>query len=152
MIRRIDPGLEIQAKQSARRAQQPPSGHPRFADILGQKLQGTQPVRFSNHAAQRLESRAIELTPAQMDAIGRAVDEAAAKGSRESLLLLEDVALIASIRNRTVITAMPTNEATGNVFTNIDSAVVVKTTEDTGPDSSGEGPRAADGLPPRITL
>ena len=74
---------------------------------------------------QRLRDRNITLSDGQLGAIRDAVDQAAARGGRESLLLMENLALVASVPNRTVITAMRTGEAPSGVFTNIDSAVVV---------------------------
>ncbi|MBI1319187.1 MAG: flagellar protein [Candidatus Hydrogenedens sp.] len=155
MIRPVDPGLAAQAS----RAPTPlglDTGGTGFASVLRSELESAREVRFSNHALQRLRSRDIELSPEQMAAIGRAVDEAAAKGGRESLLLMEDVALIASVPNRTVITAMPAREAAGNVFTNIDSAVVVPgvpaAADTPGPAPLRESPRAADRLMRRGTL
>ena len=75
---------------------------------------------------QRLQTRNINMTPAQMDQLKGAVDKAAQKGARESLILMNnDLALVVSVRNRTVITAMDGSSIKDNVFTNIDSAVIV---------------------------
>jgi len=53
------------------------------------------------------------------------VTKAAAKGAKEALIWLEDTAYVVSIRNRTVITAVPREAMKDNVFTNIDCAVIV---------------------------
>ncbi|ETT73894.1 TIGR02530 family flagellar biosynthesis protein [Paenibacillus sp. FSL R7-277] len=82
-------------------------------------------LKFSNHAAKRLEQRGIELGSRQLDQISSAVDKAAAKGSKESLILMKDMALIVSVKNRTVVTAMDGNSMKDNVFTQIDSAVII---------------------------
>lgn len=82
-------------------------------------------VRFSAHAQARLQSRHIALDAEAMHRVESAVDKAAEKGARESLLLMDDVALIVSVRNRTVITAIDRDNLKENVFTNIDSAVVL---------------------------
>lgn len=82
-------------------------------------------VKFSAHAQARLQSRHIELDAEALRRVENAVDRAAEKGSRESLLLMDDVALIVSVRNRTVITAIDKESLKENVFTNIDSAVVL---------------------------
>ncbi len=82
-------------------------------------------VRFSAHAQARLQSRHIELDAEALRRVESAVDKAAQKGSRESLLLMDDIALIVSVRNRTVITAIDKENLKENVFTNIDSAVVL---------------------------
>ena len=83
-------------------------------------------MKFSQHAAQRLQTRNINLTPVQMNQLNNAVDKAAQKGARESLILMDkDLALVVSVTNRTVITAMDGASIKDNVFTNIDSAVIV---------------------------
>lgn len=96
-----------------------------FADVLAAQLQGGKSLRFSAHATQRLADRRITLTQHDQANISRAVDKAAAKGARETLLLMDKVAFVVSVPNRTVITAMPQHELADTVFTNIDSAVVV---------------------------
>ncbi len=95
-----------------------------FAEVLKQ-AQAPKELRFSAHALKRLEERGIELTPADHARIERALEQAEAKGSRESLLLMDQLALVVSVPNRTVITAVARDGAEDAVFTNIDSAVVV---------------------------
>lgn len=82
-------------------------------------------IRFSAHAQARLQSRQIALDAEALRRVENAVDRAAEKGSRESLLLMDNIALIVSVRNRTVITAIDKENLKDNVFTNIDSAVVL---------------------------
>ena len=84
-----------------------------------------QPLRFSKHATERLEQRQIMLTPADVTRLTRAVDNAASKGARDSLILLNRTAFVVNVPNRTVITAVDEDHMRENVFTNIDSAVVL---------------------------
>jgi len=84
-----------------------------------------QPLKFSAHATQRLNERKIQLDQAMLGKVNDAVDKAAAKGVEDTLVLTPDAALIVSVKNRTVITAMDRGSLTGNVFTNIDGAVIV---------------------------
>ena len=81
-------------------------------------------IRWSAHATARLAQRGIELTPQQHARLETAVDKAVAKGAKDSLVLLDDNALVVSAQNRTVITALGMHQARENVFTNIDSAVI----------------------------
>lgn len=81
-------------------------------------------VQFSKHAKARLASRGIELGEAELERISKAVDQLETKGAKESLVLLDDTALIVGVPKRTVITAMSRDEALGNLFTGIDSAVL----------------------------
>lgn len=83
------------------------------------------PLKFSAHATQRLNDRKITIDPALMSKVNDAVDKAAAKGVEDTLILTNDAALIVSVKNRTVITAMDRNSLQGNVFTNIDGAVII---------------------------
>ncbi|WP_458119174.1 TIGR02530 family flagellar biosynthesis protein [Paenibacillus sp. Z6-24] len=92
-----------------------------FQNILDQNL-----LKFSNHASKRLEQRGIEFSNEQMNSLNQAIDKAAAKGSKDSLILMQNnVALIVNVPNRTVVTAMDGNSMKDNVFTQIDSAVII---------------------------
>jgi flagellar operon protein len=84
-----------------------------------------QPLKFSAHASQRLAERKIQLDSATMTKVTEAIDKAEAKGIEDTLVLTGDAALIVNVKNRTVITAMDRQSLTGNVFTNIDGAVVI---------------------------
>lgn len=98
-----------------------------FGEIL-QKQQGTQatePVKFSKHAANRLSDRNIELTDEQMERLNDGTKKAGAKGIKDSLVLVDQLAFIVNTKNNTVITAMEQTETDENIFTNIDGAVII---------------------------
>ncbi|HVW18497.1 MAG TPA: TIGR02530 family flagellar biosynthesis protein [Solirubrobacteraceae bacterium] len=95
-----------------------------FGDVLAGKLQQSKPVTFSGHALQRLERRGIAVDDQTLARLGGAVDRAAAKGSRSSVVLVDDNAFVVSVPNRTVITAVDREHMKEQVFTNIDSAVI----------------------------
>lgn len=92
-----------------------------FQDILKNQLE----VKFSKHALERLERRNISLDSNTMDKLNAAVLKATNKGAKESLILMDDLAFVVSIKNKTVITAVDGANIKENVFTNIDSAVIV---------------------------
>lgn len=81
-------------------------------------------LQVSKHAQKRLEQRGIDLDGARMARLEQAVGQAAAKGSRDSLILLDEMALVVSVQNRTVVTAMDQQSTKEQVFTNIDSVVI----------------------------
>ncbi|MGK5081695.1 TIGR02530 family flagellar biosynthesis protein [Bdellovibrionota bacterium FG-1] len=83
------------------------------------------PLKFSAHASQRLRDRKINLDAATLTKVSEAVDKAGAKGIDDTLVLTKDAALIVNVKNRTVITAMDRAQMAGNVFTNIDGAVII---------------------------
>lgn len=82
-------------------------------------------LKFSHHAEQRLKQRGIRFQPEQLDRIASAIDQAEAKGAKDSLVIYRDIAMIVSVPNRTVVTAMDGATMQDHVFTQIDSAVVV---------------------------
>ncbi len=94
-----------------------------FQDILKAKIQPA--VKFSGHAMERLQKRNIVFTPEKIEKLNSAVAKAEAKGSRESLVLMDNLALIVSIKNHMVITAIDGESIKENVFTNIDSAIII---------------------------
>ena len=94
-----------------------------FSSILSQKLSQGRDVKISKHAAMRLESRDISLDAQRLEKLRTAVDRAQARGVRDSLVVMEDVALVVNVPNRTVITAVKQSELKDNIFTNIDGAV-----------------------------
>jgi len=72
----------------------------------------------------RLEERQVALnedTLHRLDSGLRQLDE---KGSRNSVIFLDDTAFVVSVKNKTVVTAVQ-KEQQGNVFTNIDSVAIV---------------------------
>jgi flagellar operon protein len=92
---------------------------------FGQLLEKELGLKVSGHAQSRLKSRGIDLAVNDWNRVKDGIDRAAEKGSRESLVMLDDVALVVSVKNRTVITAVAKEQLKENVFTNIDSAVFV---------------------------
>jgi flagellar operon protein len=112
----------------------PPSGAPSFSSVLAgvtaqqpatQTGSSSEPLRFSAHAMQRLQSRNISLTSDDVSKMNVMADKAAAKGAKNSLFIVRDVAMVVSIKNRTVITAVDSDSMKENVFTNIDSAAII---------------------------
>lgn len=95
-----------------------------FARMLDEKLPAGG-ISFSHHAQERLKARGINLSASDLKKLEGAVDSVALKGGRDSLVLLGDAALVVSVKNRTVVTALDRAGMQGNVFTNIDSAVVL---------------------------
>ena len=127
----IDPILLPNPVQPSRidrpQAQKPASGQTSdspFARVLDQKFP-TQEIKFSQHAQDRLRARNINFTANDLANLEGAVNSVAQKGGKESLVMMGDSALVVSIKNRTVVTAMDRAQMKGNVFTNIDSAVII---------------------------
>ena len=97
-----------------------------FQDILAGKTDRAKgKLKFSKHAVNRLADRNIRLTDEQMGRLSDGTQKAGAKGIRESLVIVDQLAFIVNVPNRTVVTAMDQAETEENIFTNIDGAVIM---------------------------
>lgn len=96
-----------------------------FEEILNEKRADTSvsSLKFSKHVNQRLESRNIELTNDQLNRLETGTMKAKTKGIKESLVMVDNLAFVVSVKNNTVITALDNQEE--QVFTNIDGAVIM---------------------------
>lgn len=116
-------------------AVKPAAPGPDFGQVLSERLAGgAEPlavsaaranVKFSGHAQTRLASRRITLSGDDVARLGTAITKAAAKGSKDSLMLMDKTAFVVSVANRTVITAVAQDALKENIFTNIDSAMIL---------------------------
>lgn len=97
-----------------------------FEDVLRQTaLEKETGLKFSKHASMRLNERDIILTQNQSTRLENGVDAASKKGINDSLVLVDNLAFIVNVPNKTVVTAMDQTETNSNVFTNIDGAVIM---------------------------
>lgn len=124
IVRSIRPGA-IPGKPTPKKA----SGGADFKKILQQKVGDIDGLRFSAHALRRLQSRQIQLSQNEQDQLVDAVNKAAEKGSKDSLILLRRLAFVVNVPNRTVITAMDPTQMGEGIITNIDSAMIVNGNE-----------------------
>ncbi|HKL10430.1 MAG TPA: TIGR02530 family flagellar biosynthesis protein [Clostridia bacterium] len=100
-------------------------GDGNFRQLLKKTIERKPEIKISAHALRRLDQRNLKLTDNDMKNLETAMDKVEAKGARESLMLYKEMAFVASVRNRTIITAVGQKDAKENVFTNIDSAVII---------------------------
>ena len=100
------------------------SGEGSFENALQSQILKQNGVKLSAHAQKRLAERNVQLTNNEQARLDAAVDRVQQKGADKSLVMLDDLALVVSARNRIVITALDSASARDGVFTNIDSAVI----------------------------
>ena len=121
----IDRSMPIGPAPAIQRPAQPApvrsTGGPSFSDTL-QNATGN--LQFSNHAQKRIDRRDIDLNPSQLWRLNSAVNRAAEKGAKNSVVMLDDLAVVVDVRDRTVVTAMNAQQGKEKVFTNIDSVVI----------------------------
>src|SRR5258708_7445968 len=107
---RIGPAAPLPGSSGSPKTGQTGAVGPTFAEALRQaelvrKPEGaapSAPLKFSAHAQTRMQSRQIPWGPAEMERLEGAVKRAAGKGARESLVLLDQTALVVSVPNKTV--------------------------------------------------
>lgn len=100
-----------------------------FEEVLRRKqnesVMESSTLKFSKHAVNRLNDRKIFLTDSQNARLENGVKQADEKGIQESLVLVDSLAFIVNVPNKTVVTAMEQTETNSNIFTNIDGAVII---------------------------
>ena len=113
----VHPGTFEKNKQSSAVSQEQTS----FKEILDKQL-----LKFSHHAEIRMAQRGIELPSERINQLNDAIDSAASKGAKDSLIVLGDIAMIVNVPSRTVVTTMDGTQMKSNVFTQIDSAIIIQ--------------------------
>lgn len=112
--------------RSAKSSKADNSSQASFEEILRKKQnQRSSELKFSKHASMRLEERNISLTEEQNARLEDGVAKAGEKGIKESLVMMDSLAFIVNVPNKTVVTAMDQVETQNNIFTNIDGAVII---------------------------
>ncbi len=104
-----------------------------FSELLRQRMEnvGSVPtanneIEFSKHAQQRVEERGIEISSELLTQLKNSVQKAHEKGAKNILAFDAERAFIINVVQNRVITAISQDEMQGNVFTNIDGAVLLK--------------------------
>jgi flagellar operon protein len=115
--------LPVRSHPQTRPTQKQGAAASSFQDELNKQLQPG--VVLSQHAKQRLEKRDIRLSETDLARIGDAINKVAAKGGKDSLIFLDNTAFVVNVKNRTIITAVDQMSLHDNVFTNIDSAMIL---------------------------
>ncbi len=116
-------GFSEKPSQNVARPGEREAGSPDFQTLLEEVQNGE--IEFSRHAKERIERRGIELTSDDLALLKEGVRRAESKGSKESLLLMDNNAFVVNVANRTVITAMDQEGMKDKTFTNIDSAILL---------------------------
>ena len=98
-----------------------------FREVLQQssaQKAETGELKFSKHALSRLSDRNITLDTEQLERLQAGAEKAGEKGIRDSLVMVDRLAFIVNIPNRTVVTAMDSTATEENILTNINGAVI----------------------------
>lgn len=93
-----------------------------FQNLLNE---AQQKLKISKHASQRITQRNINISDVEWNKIEEKMQVAKSKGLNESLFLTQNAALIINVKNAIVVTALDRTEASNQIFTNIDSAILI---------------------------
>jgi flagellar operon protein len=107
-------------------AERTSAGQLSFEEILRRKQEVTESseLKFSKHASMRLSDRNISLSSEQSARLESGVLRASEKGIQETLVIVDSLAFIVNVPNKTVVTAIDRDNQADQVFTNIDGAVI----------------------------
>ncbi|MGM0409708.1 MAG: TIGR02530 family flagellar biosynthesis protein [Bacillota bacterium] len=119
----INPVRQNQQKSNVKNNEKSKENQKPFQEIFENKIKDKNEIKFSKHAKQRISSRDIKLGEKEFEKLLSGLEKASDKGSKDSLIMVDEVAYVVSIENKTVITAIDDENVKENVFTNIDSAV-----------------------------
>lgn len=95
-----------------------------FKQLLSEKQSQANSLSFSKHAAERIEQRNIDIDESVEGKLNEALEQAKDKGLKNVLVMIDSSAFILNTLNNKVITALNNSELKGNIFTNIDGAVI----------------------------
>jgi len=95
-----------------------------FAAALSRESARLDSLKISSHAQKRLNSSQVTFSESDVQRLDGAVRLATEKGANQSLIMLDNLALVVSVKNRVVITAVDDGRAREGIFTNIDSVVI----------------------------
>jgi flagellar operon protein len=108
-----------------------------FNELLGERLEkpkaleklksltNDKGIKLSVHAAKRLKERNLEMDGPEYLKLKGAIEKLNSKGGRDSLVITNKAAYIIDVKNNTVVTAFDKENLNENVFTKIDSTILI---------------------------
>lgn len=113
----------LQQQHVAQRAKV--SRHPVEQDSFKDVLSAVQEVKISKHAKQRMVERNISLDDSVLDKLTNKMNEAKQKGVTDAVVVMDDISFVVSTKNNTIITALNQEEASNQIFTNINGTIIL---------------------------
>jgi len=100
-----------------------------FDGLLREQLEGVKPqsegLSLTTHAARRLKERNLEMDASEYTKLKGAIDKLKTKGGQDSLVITGKAAYIVDVPNNRIVTAIDRDDMAENVFTKIDSTLIV---------------------------
>ncbi len=110
-----------------------PGEQSEFKNLLDQSLeknvagplQKENGIQFSTHALRRLQERNLSFDKEEYNKLQTALDKLKTKGGQDSLVITGKAAYIVDVPKNTVVTAIDKESMSENVFTKIDSTILM---------------------------
>ena len=100
-----------------------------FSNLLKEQLESSvtkeRSISISTHAAKRIQERNLEMDSAEIAKLNNAFRKLETKGGQDSLVITDKAAYIVDVAGKKVVTAIDKDSLLDNVFTKIDSTVMV---------------------------
>jgi len=99
-----------------------------FNKLLQEQVQSSgqkHGIQLSTHAAKRLQERNLSMDSDEFFKIKGAMEKLKTKGGQDSLVITDKAAYIVDVPKNKIVTAIDKNSILDNVFTKIDSTVIV---------------------------
>lgn len=96
-----------------------------FNNLLKEKIESQNTISLSTHAAKRIQERNLEMGSEEISKLNNALKKLETKGGQDSLVITDQAAYILDVPNKKIVTAIDKDSLLDNVFTKIDSTVVV---------------------------
>ena len=107
-----------------------------FKSLLNDKIQDkqglpeelnvrNQGIKLSAHAQKRLQERNLEMDGAEFFKVKNGIQKLKSKGGQDSLIITKNAAYIVDVKNNTIVTAIDKGKVNENVFTKIDSTLII---------------------------
>jgi flagellar operon protein len=104
------------------------SGQNDFGNLLKEQIGGTKPghgINLSVHAARRMQERNLNMDSSEYMKLKAAMDKLRNKGGQDSLVITDKAAYILDVGNNKIVTAIDKDSIAENVFTKIDSTLII---------------------------
>ncbi|MGW6297815.1 TIGR02530 family flagellar biosynthesis protein [Peribacillus butanolivorans] len=96
-----------------------------FQQHFQEAISTNEKLTISKHAQMRMDQRKIVIEQQTWDKIADKANEAKKMGVTESLIIIDNAALVISTKNNKVITVMDREEASSQIFTNINGTILL---------------------------
>lgn len=104
-----------------------------FKSLLDSNLEQSQPqvsenpkgLHLSTHAMRRLQERNLSIDKEEYAKLQSAIDKLKLKGGQDSLVITSKAAYIIDVPKNTIVTAIDKDSIGDNVFTKIDSTILM---------------------------